>query len=131
MESQKDLVLELLEKSKQRIASPDKWTKGANAVDAEGNRTDMFAIDSPPAVKWCMVGAIDCETLLHDEYENDARTLVRAQRYAIGILQERLPPNPDTIGSVTDFNDDDAVTHEDVMRVYDSAIKYRKKNPPA
>ena len=118
----KDVVLELLEKGKQRIASPDKWIKGMTASTAEGK----YAIDMRDAVKWCAVGTINHEGRLHQLFPSDVYILDQAQYEAISLLGQMVPEWPLDSVDIVSFNDHEDTTHEDVMRVYDEAIQYRK-----
>jgi hypothetical protein len=42
-------------KAYELLDSPEKWTQGAMARNADG---DVVAVTSPKAVRWCLAGAI-------------------------------------------------------------------------
>ena len=123
-ETRDDVVLELLEKGKQRIASPDKWIKGRAAEDANGMPPD----DMLKAVKCCLIGAIQAETRSLSYYYTQQQAVWQMRNDARDILAENLPAGWRELDNpLVEYNDDPATTHEDVMRVYDRAIESRKR----
>lgn len=88
------------------IDTPDKWIKRHWASDADGRQ--VFPTD-PGAVCYCLVGAIRaCDG------GTPARSLVAT------VIDELFDYR---FTMTTDFNDDLATTHADVMRVLDTAIE--------
>lgn len=85
------------------------WVQGDFAVDKDG---DTVKVASEEAVGWCALGAVAVDR---------GRGVNGAGR----ALEVVLHPNWD---DVTDFNDNDNTQQQDVVRLYDKAIKYVKQH---
>ena len=94
----------ILKKTKELISDPARWTKGEMARTMFG--ASVSAHDSS-ATCWCIMGAIHHETKDDPFLAGSAYQIVRTQ------LQGR---------TVSEFNDDQNTTHEDVMTLLDKAI---------
>lgn len=92
---------EVLKAAKQLISTPDKWIQRAWSEDAEGRR---FHKQEGPSVKWCAVGAIR-HIMAGD---------INVTR-AYDFLKRSAKIDP------ARYND--SATHDDVMALYDTAIK--------
>lgn len=99
---------EVLVLAKEKISTPDKWTKGVGARNSKGEWINVFSKD---AACFCSIGAIMnvCENIS-----------IRLETYK--ILRNSFPSifNNYTVAS---FNDSYATTHDDVMKVFDKAIE--------
>jgi hypothetical protein len=101
-------VVQLLEAAKEKINTPEKWCKRANARDANG--TEVKAL-SPNACQWCIDGALmSANGSDHGPYWD--------AYYAIGTAIGCGPLR---------FNDRLATTHADVMEAFGKAIELKKK----
>ena len=100
-----------------KIDKEEHWTQGATARDTEGNECP---VDSPDAVKWCAMGAIesccthnpdigyDLENLLRDTVEFDSGYMGTA----VGTAE---------FPSISQFNyfNDEYATHKDIIGIFD------------
>jgi hypothetical protein len=109
--------LELLKDARARIADPTRWTKGANARNAEGR--EVVGGDDR-ATCWCAVGAV----LQQPEPIADS-----ALREALFALSAHVPPRPRLHPRrdlppeqiIAEYNDERA-SHADVLALYDRTI---------
>lgn len=101
-------LVDILRRGRERIATPDKWTKGAAARTSTGRRCMET---SPRAVCWCMIGAINAEL------GGLGWRAVEPAREALGV------------GYVPRFNDNPATTHADVLAAFDRAIAKLEGQP--
>lgn len=95
-------------KVKELLADPKAWTKKASARDAIGRAVD---VDSPTACAFCLTGAIR-RCYDNTKERSDAYVKIR------GVLREKAGWD---YGVVVMFNDDQATTHADVMKVLEQA----------
>jgi len=102
--------VEILRAARERIATPGRWCRSHLAVGKDGRPT---AADWEDACSWCALGAIAAHGL--HVFDQDALEIGAAD------WLRRVLPSP--YGSVARFNDDPAITHADVMALYDAAIK--------
>jgi hypothetical protein len=127
----KPLEIVLLERARAKLAKPTAWTKDFMAKTAL--RSEVSFTHSK-ATQFCMLGA-----LYRAAYEIDHNAVngIRAnfhpavleaeRRLARSIDDKPLPPGWDAAdGRISYFNDHEATTHEDVLRVYDEAIATTK-----
>ncbi len=105
-------VLDVLRAAREKIATPERWTKGAAARDVNGGKVDAA---SPLAVCWCANGAI---------YSKPSPYLRPGLRdSATENLRMLLP-----IGFyVSTFNDAPTTTHADILALFDRAIAAEEK----
>lgn len=88
---------DLLVRARELIVSPEKWIKGAYEVNG----------------CYCMSGALrKVRTKRNDIYVD----------YSYFEAYDLLRTSTGAHGCIPEFNDDPETTHEDVMRVFDSAI---------
>lgn len=102
---------EILIKAKAIISNPDKWTQGAFARNYDGEEVSPI---SSQAVCFCSIGALKA-SVGKDQSEVTMFYLVNARDYL-------MKATPD--GYIAVFNDEH--THEEVMAVWDKAIKLAK-----
>lgn len=101
-----------LQATRDLLADPAHWTKGAYARDAIGG--DVSPRD-PKATCFCMRGALD-----------------KITDYSFGrIFNVKLISRRANGRSMIDFNDDPTTTHADVLSYLDKAIAYAKENTDA
>lgn len=108
-------VSEFLKNAKALINTPDKWTKRAYARDAGGNSVSE---DSPDAVCFCSVGALD--KLVRAEPSTDVK-VYQIRNIAHSIL-DAAAKELDGEGSNAMGLNDSAVSHSEVMAMFDLAI---------
>lgn len=101
-------TLEILTKAKALINTPDTWTQGSNARDANGHTATLLG---EKACKFCMNGALE---RVSDFTSYSARLAVY-----------------DALGhrDIVHWNDAHNRKHEDVMAVFDKAIELFKAHP--
>lgn len=102
-----------------RIDTPDKWTTGVSARDAEGR---CVSIKSPCAHKYCATGAIFAGD------DDDHRARVAALDAIIDYAGIPLDhPYPFTQfakeSKIMVWNDAEGRTHSEVVRVFEAAIE--------
>ena len=100
------------------IATPDKWTQGANEKDAAGN--DLENSNDADVASRCAVGAVlgvyDENIRLGLMSELGSKSILDCLRHAV----ERHTGKAQF--SVADWNDAPARTHADIMQGFDWAI---------
>ncbi len=97
-------ALDTLIAARARIATPERWTQGANARDLRGASIDS---DAPDAACWCAGGAILAEA--RREYPSEA----------LMMLGKSIRP---FCQSLVEFNDAFVRTHAEVLAAFDHAI---------
>lgn len=96
---------QLLEKTRQLLSEPRRWTKNFAALD---DRYEPVPVQSSEACRFCLVGAIercrdgDCYSSVPEVFR---------------VLEEVAGRD------AVLFNDDMSTTHEDVLNVLDEAIR--------
>jgi hypothetical protein len=110
--------LESLEKTKALLSSPDKWTKGAMAHDANRNSVGW---GHPDAVCWCLSGALAhvCGGI--------------NERWSKGLwaLSNAIRPADAAGVSIAIWNDNIGRTYDDVINILDKAIAKEKLSEKA
>jgi hypothetical protein len=107
--------LEALRKVRDLLAVPERWTKEADARDAEGRESDenLFIYEgvSFVATCWCLSGAVHLVAPGAHLMAEFSRTL-------------GVPPDGGSLGrcSVVDWNDAPERTHADVLKLIDDTI---------
>ena len=96
-------MLKIIKDARNLIAKPENWTQGVCARDIDGNE---IGIDSPRAVCWCSLGAL--EKVGEDVAGVEWYVLLHFLEKEIGF------------GHVATFND--SHTHEEVLAMFDKAI---------
>jgi hypothetical protein len=103
-------TLEILIAGRARIDTPERWTRGDWARDANGVGVEPL---SPDAVCFCAMGAVDAAAA-SEEYAVYLR--------AVAALRDAIPKGLRLI-SVPTYQDCDTTTHADVMAMFDRAIE--------
>lgn len=98
-------ALEILTEARALIATPERWTQGSDAKDAEG---DPSFADDGNAVCWCAVGAINKVVATPGEQDGAASRLAAH----LGMAFSNVP----------EFNDHRFTDHADVLSLFDRAI---------
>lgn len=102
-------VKEALIRAKEKIRTPDQWTKGALHRMRSGQPTAI----AEDAVCHCMIGAIDAAVpIAHIKLRNECKDAIRP------ILSRNY-----LSFSISGFNDDPETTHAMVLNVFDKAIE--------
>lgn len=104
-------TLEGLLAIRELLAVPERWTKEVGARDATGKHVNST---SPEAVCWCLVGAA-----VH--FEIPTYPIERALGEAGGFGRSQI----------TEFNDDEATTHPDILALLDRAISSERAKASA
>jgi hypothetical protein len=102
MTRQERQVIATLKRARKLISKPERWTKGHSARDANGNK--IYAVHSPDAVSFCVVGAID-RSQPRGAYDFAATAAFRYR-----------------MDSVAAWNDRTSTTHEMVLARFDRTI---------
>ena len=102
-------VVDLLNKARKLIETPDRWCQGDFARDEKG---ESVITVSPEACKWCMIGAL----------EKAADTLSLDSSLAYSDAREFLSV---AVGEsiLSWWNDIEGRTHTEVLQAFDRAIK--------
>lgn len=89
------------------LSDPERWTKGAWALNQAGAEVNAISSD---AKCWCLVGAISRCYRTDDEQQpiRDASAKVKA------LILDRH-------ATIVDFNDSPKTTHADILAVLDEA----------
>lgn len=95
--------LEILIAGRELISTPERWTKGAFARDANGTEYPCAGAE----VCWCFAGAI-------------FKVAPNAEQ---GLQTERFIAQAAGIPNIRKFNDDPTTTHADVLAAWDRAIE--------
>jgi hypothetical protein len=102
-------AVDILKAAKEKIATPDKWTQGAYAKDANG-----YAVveTSNKAACFCSLGAIYAANPRKEGTPNwDAQLAARDLASVVGKQ------------SIVNWNDEEGRTHEEVLAAFDKAIE--------
>jgi len=101
-------VADVLRAARAKIAEPEHWAKGADALNAAGKWADPLSAD---AVSWCAIGALGVSG--------------RYWMQACDLMESLLPDSCDR--DVARFNDDPTTTHADILALFDRAIAAAEK----
>jgi hypothetical protein len=105
---------EVLAAARERISSPDRWTQGLYAVDAQGERVKPR---DPSACCWCLLGALACESNIHGIIPPPLYTfLTEVMVFQYGSLNGK--PVFDGLSAMNDY-----VTHTALMGFLDYALQ--------
>jgi hypothetical protein len=107
---------EILTKAKALIEDPKHWTRHCSA---RTDREEPVRSLSSRAASWCAVGAI--ERSCYDMYGYGYGYMTSHVSSAIELLRQASGTN------VVSFNDNPNTAHQDVMRVFDAAIRAAEK----
>lgn len=100
-------ALHILVCAREILSDPDHWTKGTLA---RTKTNKMTTTSNPAACRYCSMGAIvKCSGNIYEE--NDATI----------ILEEAIG------GNIIAFNDNVRTTHDDLMKMWDKAIRIAKE----
>ena len=100
--------LQALKAARERISTPDRWTKGAFARSRDGNEVHFT---SSSASCWCAMGALGIE----------------APSCYAPSLSKSIPKDSGAF-TLAQYNDRPATTHEDIMALFDRAIELSQAN---
>lgn len=99
---------EVLQRVRERLSDPRRWTRGADARDADG---DTVGVRNAAAVCWCLKGALAAEWDAF-EFTKDYELLGAA------MMEKSRSPHP---VAITTFND--THTHAEVLALIDRALE--------
>ena len=110
---------DLLAEARTLIASPEAWTQGAAARDAEG---EPVGVEHEDAVSWCATGAINCAMYRHaDSLESPAAAAAGPQPGRDHPHQDRAGRSPSAnTRRPTTYNDQ--TNHGCIVHAFDIAI---------
>jgi len=97
---------DLLEKARELISDPARWTKGAVARDLNGEPIEEFSSD---AVCFCSIGVVSSVANCLGLFNSTTHLLDRC-------AGKRGYPN------ILSFNDAPTTTHEDIVSLFQEAI---------
>ncbi len=110
--SQSPTVHDILIRARALIDNPDNWVKEAEEVIRPGRPT-----------AYCAMGAIEAACRVYPRPKNG---IFRDGRVALGLIEAELPAF--ALGDITDFNDEPAITHADILLLFDRAIARSKSS---
>ena len=113
MKTPPTMAEKLLRGARKRIAKPEAWIKGFMGKDLDQLGVNA---DSPRAVAWCLIGALECEAARLDMWLSGA--MWRARDALVQAI-----PDGHRCGLPMEFNDAPDVGHADVLKLYDRAIE--------
>ena len=125
-------TVDILRVARDRISNPRHWCKGSSSQDVDGFPVvgdGSYGVMSPDAVMWCAWGTLYRASLEagHDRSRPDVED---ALVYAIDSLygthvygSGNEDPARYSYDVIVDFNDDPAIGHEHVMKVFEKAIR--------
>lgn len=94
------------------------WNRGA---EARNNLGDIVPVSSSSAVSFCSIGAIGA--VAHNYYLKDDCFRILAKK----LDNISVPPGYDAVGKIVKWNDDPKRTKEEVIKVFEEAIKLAEK----
>lgn len=100
---------EVLRAAREKIATPEKWTRGVEAKNACGDGVSAF---SHSAVGFCIIGALSLITSTYGDEQHDYCAATRYLRLGIG----------EPVHSLSLWNDAPERTHVDVIDAFTKAI---------
>lgn len=116
-------IATVLETAQNLLSRPGAWTQGALARDAQGVEVGTHA---PEACCWCATGAVIASMEGYDAGDHDD---VWEFEIAVEYLNEALGFRCQTDDLLTEeWNDDLERTHEDVLQMFDRAIKLAQED---
>lgn len=98
------------------LSVPERWTKGADSRDANGDPAGLYS--ERGAVCWCLDGAIFATAGKFGVASRDVMNVVDRQvRRRVGDEHYNAPT----------YNDDETTTHADILSLLDEAIAEESK----
>ena len=110
---------DLLVEARTLIASPEAWTQGAAARDADG---EPVGVEHEDAVTWCATGALNCAMYRHVDSLEVPPPLQRARDQAGTILT-------DTVRALTLGHYTEATTYNDQPITAASSMPSTSRSP--
>jgi len=104
-------TLDVLEAARRLLADEKNWTKGRLARTSD---QVPALVHGPDASCFCVMGAV--------EHAGGLRTNFDAKDHAVEMLEAVVSEGYYTC--IEDFNDADETTHEDVLQLFDRAIRF-------
>lgn len=105
-----------------KLENPENWTKGSACKDKDGNTVGMFGPNKNKICKFCMYGAV-----IHNFNTLRLTNVPMTMNLIAEVIIERFPERiniPDIVFyQVTNFNDHESTTHDDVMSVLRECAK--------
>jgi len=130
-----DTLLTVLKMARGRIDTPEKWAKGAFALDAEGNAINpryegAVCLCAEGAIRWALWEFKQEEPNEYGEHNLTGHDAYEIKRLAYNAVwkaaHEAGVPGVDAPSEDFDypsnFNDLDTTTHEHVLAAFDGAI---------
>ena len=123
--------LQVINGSRALINKPEKWAKGANAMNAEGSSVngawDYYEGEDNTPVKFCAYGAIERYLWLNRDKNKPHYHSIRGRGNQ--IVERYFRPADDSQSKtfpwrITEFND--TKTHKEVMKLFSEAAKRAK-----
>lgn len=108
----KQKIVETLTAARALIDTPDKWTQGVFARDADGKK---IGYDSEKACRFCSSGALWRSVEL-DDFWNQADSASEN----VGFLRSKFKKTNPDYSTLAEFND--RHTHKEVMELWDKTI---------
>ena len=109
---------DLLVEARTLIATPEAWTQGAAARDADG---EPIGVEHKDAVTWCATGALNCAMYRHVDSLEVPPPLQRTRERAGTILTDTVRAL--TLGHYTEATTyNDATNHGCIVHAFDIAI---------
>jgi len=113
-------TLEQLLDARSRISRPRDWVQGGSAQTLMG---EWIEPNNPRAVAWCAYGACRAACLEFPLDESVTGWLLVDDR--IDEAFDQLHPDYDR--GYIDFNDEEDTKHEQILRIFDLAIKLERE----
>ena len=111
---------DVLRAARERISTPERWTKGVYAIDSDGCAVDT---SDRRACAWCALGALAASLPCRDPDILGMRTPLFDEARA--LLSAGVPRNAGVRSchwSVSFWNDAPGRTHAEVLATFDRAI---------
>jgi len=117
----------IMQKARDLLADPDKWTKGSFARTAEGDRVGF---SDPEATCWCLMGALnvaigervaELKRLTTEDVWPEVNE--KADEYFNDVTRILHSTTQNLFNSLVEFNDNDFTCHADVINVLDLGIE--------
>lgn len=113
-----DLVADVLDRAREILSDPARWTQGEFARDAQGNALALVDVDTDYAVCFCTLGALHKAAKSLPVSCHDQSSARRAARGCVQRMLEDQGVRP----HITHFND--RATHAEVLSVLEGAKSY-------
>jgi hypothetical protein len=137
MGTEKELALQIAERTHELLSDETRWTKGANARTRQNKPTAPF---SSNAVCFCLTGAVTKAVSEIMDEGLDTKTIIvlsRAQNLVFRTMSEPKGASAlmfwedktSSVCKIMRYNDAADTTHEDVLSLIQEATKLLKNEP--